>query len=187
MCFPFRKFVGVDIVLGPEMRSTGEVMGVSERFSIAFAKGQLAAGVLLPEKGAIFLSVSKRHKEDVEDLARRLVALGFDLICTSGTATRLESVGIPVQRVKKIVEGNPNLLDYLIDGKVALIMNTPSGKGARTDEGRIRASAVQHGVPCITTLQAAQAAVTAMEALRAEEITVQSLQDRFGEIPTASQ
>ncbi len=177
--FPFRKFAGVDIVLGPEMRSTGEVMGVSERFSIAFAKGQLAAGVVLPEQGRIFLSVSKRHKEDIASLAKRLVDLGFDLMCTSGTAARLEVEQIPVQRVKKIIEGHPNLLDYLIDGQVALVINTPNGKGARTDEGRIRAAAVQHGVPCITTLQAAQAAVTAMEALRVEEMTVQALQDRF--------
>jgi carbamoyl-phosphate synthase large subunit len=177
--FPFRKFVGVDIVLGPEMRSTGEVMGVSERFSIAFAKGQLAAGVVLPERGKIFLSVSARHKEDIVDLARRLAAMGYDLMATGGTARRLGEAGIAVERVKKIAEGQPNLLDHMIDGNVALVMNTPSGKGARTDEGRIRAAAVQHGVPCITTIQAADAAVKAMEALREEEMSVEALQDRF--------
>ncbi len=177
--FPFRKFVGVDIVLGPEMRSTGEVMGVSERFSIAFAKGQLAAGVVLPEKGKIFLSVSARHKDHVVRLARRLAQLGFELLATEGTARRLGDAGIAVQRVKKLAEGHPNLLDYMIDGEIALVMNTPSGKGARTDEGRIRAAAVQHGVPCITTIQAAEAAVVAMEALREEEMTVEALQDRF--------
>ena len=177
--FPFRKFVGVDIVLGPEMRSTGEVMGVSERFSIAFAKGQLAAGVVLPERGKIFLSVSARHKEDIVDLAQRLAAMGYELMATGGTARRLGEAGIKVERVKKIAEGHPNLLDHMIDGNVALVMNTPSGKGARTDEGRIRAAAVQHGVPCITTIQAADAAVKAMEALREEEITVEALQDRF--------
>jgi carbamoyl-phosphate synthase large subunit len=177
--FPFRKFAGVDIVLGPEMKSTGEVMGVSERFSIAFAKGQLAAGVVLPTKGQIFVSVTARHKDTVVDLGQRLVNLGFGLLATDGTARRLEEAGIPVERVKKIAEGRPNLLDYLNDGKVSLVLNTPSGKGARTDEGRIRAAAVQHGVPCITTIQAAEAAIRAMEALREEGMGVQALQDRF--------
>ncbi len=178
--FPFRKFVGVDIVLGPEMRSTGEVMGVSERFSIAFAKSQLAAGVVLPTKGRIFLSVTPRHKEAIAPLAQRLVELGFELLATEGTARRLEDSNIPVERVKKLAEGHPNLLDHLINGTVCLIINTPSGKGARTDEGRIRAAAVQRGVPCITTIQAAEAATKAMEALRDDELSVQSLQDRFG-------
>ena len=176
--FPFRKFVGVDIVLGPEMRSTGEVMGISQRFSIAFAKSQLAAGLVLPEVGNIFLSVTMRHKQIIKGLARRLHAMGFSLMATEGTARSIEEEGIPVERVKKIAEGHPNLLDYLIDGNVALVLNTPNGKGARTDEGRIRAAAVQYGVPCITTIQAAEAAVTAMEALREEEMTVQALQDR---------
>jgi carbamoyl-phosphate synthase large subunit len=177
--FPFRKFAGVDIVLGPEMRSTGEVMGVSERFSIAFAKGQLAAGTVLPTEGKIFVSVSQRHKEAAVDITRRLVALGHEIVATEGTARRLEEAGIEVTRVKKLSEGRPNLLDYMNDGQIRLVLNTPSGKGARTDEGRIRAAAVQLGVPCITTLQAAEAAVKAMEALREEEMTVQALQDRF--------
>jgi len=179
--FPFRKFVGVDIVLGPEMRSTGEVMGISERFSLAFAKSQLAAGVVLPDEGTIFISVSKRHKESVVDFASRLEKLGYELIATEGTACCLADAGVKVETVKKIAEGHPNLLDYLIDEKVSLIINTPSGKGARTDEGRIRAAAVQSGVPCITTIQAAEAAVVAMEALREVDLTVQALQDRFPE------
>ncbi|GIW94866.1 MAG: carbamoyl-phosphate synthase large chain [Pirellulaceae bacterium] len=177
--FPFRKFVGVDIVLGPEMRSTGEVMGISERFSIAFAKSQLAAGVNLPESGSIFVSVANRHKEAIVPLARRLARLGYHLLATEGTARRLEEAGIPVERVKKLAEGHPNLLDHLINGTVALIINTPSGKGARTDEGRIRAAAVQRGVPCITTIPAAEAAVRAMEALREDELSVEAVQDRF--------
>jgi len=178
--FPFRKFAGVDIVLGPEMRSTGEVMGISERFSIAFAKSQLAAGVVLPESGKkIFISVAPRAKEPMFELAGRLHALGYPLMATEGTAKRLEEGGVPVQLVKKLSEGHPNLIDYLIDGEVALVLNTPSGKGARTDEGRIRAAAVMHGVPCITTIQAADAAVVAMEALREEGMGVQALQDRF--------
>lgn len=177
--FPFRKFVGVDIVLGPEMRSTGEVMGISERFSLAFAKSQLGAGVVLPEKGRIFLSVTRRHKDAIVPLARKLADMGYELIATEGTARQLEEAEIPVCRVKKIAEGHPNLLDHLIDGTVSLVINTPSGKGARTDEGRIRASAVQHGVPCITTIQAAEAAVVAMEALREAPLSVQAMQDRF--------
>jgi carbamoyl-phosphate synthase large subunit len=177
--FPFRKFAGVDIVLGPEMRSTGEVMGVSERFSIAFAKSQLAAGTLLPTKGKIFISVTKRHKDQAVGLALRLVELGFELLSTEGTAVRLAEEGIKVVKVKKLAEGHPNLIDYLKNGEVSLVINTPSGKGARTDEGRIRAAAVQQGVPCITTLPAAEAAIKAMDALRTEEMTVEALQDRF--------
>jgi carbamoyl-phosphate synthase large subunit len=182
--FPFRKFVGVDIVLGPEMRSTGEVMGISERFSIAFAKSQLAAGTVLPTEGTIFISVAPPAKEHMVELARRLSELGYKLMATEGTARRIEEAGIPVVRVNKLQEGQPNLLDYLVDGAIQLIMNTPSGKGARTDEGTIRSAAVARGVPCITTIQAADAAVRAMDALRHEEITVQALQDRFA--PVAS-
>jgi carbamoyl-phosphate synthase large subunit len=177
--FPFVKFSGVDIVLGPEMRSTGEVMGISEQFSIAFAKSQLAAGVLLPVSGNIFISLAKPAKRHGVRLGRKLAELGFQLMATEGTAQQLIEAGIEVTKVKKLREGSPNLLDFLINGQVQLIINTPSGKGARTDEGRIRAAAVSHGVPCITTIPAADAAVRAMEALRHEELTVQALQDRF--------
>jgi carbamoyl-phosphate synthase large subunit len=177
--FPFIKFSGVDIVLGPEMRSTGEVMGISERFSMAFAKSQLAAGTVLPREGNIFISVADRHKPAAVELGRRLAELGFSLLATSHTAGTLEAAGIPVRRVKKLSEGEPNLLNYMAEGDVALVVNTPSGKGARTDEGKIRAAAVGAGVPCVTTLEAATAAVKAIEALRAEEIQVQALQERF--------
>lgn len=183
--FPFAKFLGVDIVLGPEMRSTGEVMGISDQFSIAFAKSQLAAGVLLPVSGTIFVSVTDRYKSRMVDLAQRLVQMGFQLVATSGTAKHLEENGIEVERVRKLQEGHPNLVDYLIDGRIQLIINTPLGKGARTDEGRIRSAAVAHGVPCITTIQAAEAAIKAMEALRTEGMGVQALQDRFPQ-PTVS-
>jgi carbamoyl-phosphate synthase large subunit len=180
--FPFVKFYGVDIVLGPEMRSTGEVMGISDTFSIAFAKSQLAAGVVLPTEGIIFISVAERAKPHVVGIARRLKAMGYDLMATRGNARLIQEAGIDVELVKKLQEGHPNLLDHLIDGRIRLIINTPSGKGARTDEGRIRAAAVAHGVPCITTLQAADAAVGAMEALRTQEMTVQALQDRFPQL-----
>jgi len=177
--FPFSKFAGVDIVLGPEMKSTGEVMGISERFSIAFAKSQLAAGTVLPASGKIFISVAERSKGQIVELARRLEAMGYELLTTRGTGLRLEEAGIKVQRLKKINEGHPNVLDYIRDGVLRLVVNTPSGKGARTDEGYIRATAVAHGVPCITTIQAADAAVRAMEAMRGEAMTVQAVQDRF--------
>jgi carbamoyl-phosphate synthase large subunit len=177
--FPFSKFAGVDIVLGPEMKSTGEVMGISDRFSIAFAKSQLAAGTVLPASGKIFISVAERAKDQVVELARRLEAMGYELLATRGTGSRLEEAGIKVQRLKKINEGHPNVLDYIRDGVLRLVVNTPSGRGARTDEGYIRATAVAHGVPCITTIQAADAAVRAMEAMRGEEMSVQAVQDRF--------
>lgn len=177
--FPFRKFAGVDIVLGPEMRSTGEVMGISQDFALAFAKSQISAGVFLPTSGNIFLSFNSRHKPRIAPMAQRLHDLKFDILATPGTASEIEAAGIPVTRIKKIAEGSPNLIDYLKNEDVSLIMNTPSGKGARTDEGRIRAAAVQYGVPCITTIAAAIAAITAMEALKEDKLNVQSLQERF--------
>jgi carbamoyl-phosphate synthase large subunit len=177
--FPFNKFSGVDIVLGPEMRSTGEVMGVSERFSMAFAKSQLAAGSVLPREGNIFISVANRHKAEAVELGRSFVDLGFSLLSTSGTADALAAAGVPVTRIGKLEEGAPNVLDYFADRTVALVVNTPSGKRARSDGWKIRAAAVQAGVPCVTTIEAATAAVKAIEALREEEMQVQSLQERF--------
>ncbi|HMO90803.1 MAG TPA: carbamoyl-phosphate synthase large subunit [Pirellulaceae bacterium] len=177
--FPFRKFVGVDVVLGPEMRSTGEVMGISSRFAIAYAKALLGAGVVLPKSGRVFVSVADRQKERAVAVARRLRELGYQLLCTSGTADRMEAAGIPVERVKKLIEGHPNLIDHMKNSAVDMVLNTPRGKGARTDEGKIRAAAVQHGIPCITTIECAEAVVVAIEGLRQEEMTVQSLQERF--------
>ena len=182
--FPFRKFAGVDIVLGPEMRSTGEVMGISDRFSIAFAKSQIAAGNILPDSGKVFLSLSSRHKEDAIAIGRELTELGFEILATQGTAERLSAGGVDVTRVRKLAEGHPNLIDFLKNDDVQLIINTPSGKGARTDEGKIRAAAVQSGVPCITTVAAAEAAVRAMNAMRESTIEVQSLQERFARSQT---
>ncbi|WP_442483176.1 carbamoyl-phosphate synthase large subunit [Aeoliella sp. SH292] len=178
--FPFIKFRGVDIVLGPEMRSTGEVMGISPRFSMAFAKSQLAAGTVLPTEGKVFVSVAPKHKPQAVELARRLSNIGYGILATRGTADALEAGGVKCERVKKLQEGHPNLLDYLADNDVALVMNSPMGKGARTDEGKIRAAAVAAGVPCLTTIDAAEAATKAMEALREEEMQVESLQERFG-------
>jgi len=161
------------------MKSTGEVMGVSARFPVAFAKSQLAAGTLLPRSGRVFISVADRAKDLVADLAKRLEQMGYELLASRGTAKRLEEAGIPVERLKKIQEGHPNVLDYMLDGQLQLVMNTPSGKGARTAEGKIRAAAVAHGIACLTTIQAAEAAVQAMEAMREEEMAVEAVQDRF--------
>ena len=177
--FPFRKFAGVDIVLGPEMKSTGEVMGVADTFPAAFAKGQLAVGVVVPERGKIFVSVSRRHKEEIVSLAKRLCELGYDLLATRGTAENLRQAGVEVEIVKKLQEGHPNLLDYLANEDVQLIMNTPSGKGARTDEGKIRAACVSGGVPCVTTIQGIGAVVSAMEAVRLQPLDVEPLQERL--------
>jgi carbamoyl-phosphate synthase large subunit len=177
--FPFRKFAGVDIVLGPEMRSTGEVMGISDDFAIAFNKSQVAAGTVLPKSGNIFLSIASRQRAGIDKLARQLHEAGYKLLATTGTALEIERAGIPVVRIKKLAEGHPNLIDYLKNDEVSLIINTPSGKGARTDEGRIRAAAVQFGVPCITTLSAGKIAVEAMMVAREKEMGVLSLQERF--------
>jgi len=175
--FPFTKFPGVDIILGPEMRSTGEVMGIAMDFPAAFAKSQLAASCRLPTGGTVFMSIAARDHKVVVPIARRLFAMGFRLLCTGGTAQTISEHGIGVEVVRKIHEGRPNVLDYLANGMINLIVNTPSGKGARTDEGRIRASAVSHGVPCITTVAGARAAIAAMERLRVGKLEVYALQD----------
>ena len=179
--FPFNKFPGVDIILGPEMRSTGEVMGIDDSFPLAFAKSQMAANSALPEPGdgQVFISVAERDKTEVVPIARGLADMGYQLIATRGTAKVLRAAGIAVEEVPKLQEGRPNLIDHMKNKQVALVINTPSGKGARTDEGKIRAAAVANGVTCITTLAAAQAAVEACRASRQRPWTVTALQDRF--------
>ena len=179
--FPFIKFRGVDIVLGPEMRSTGEVMGISPDFSMAFAKSQLAAGTVLPLKGNVFLSFAPQHKPRGIEVGKRLARCGYDLMATPGTAEALSEAGVESLKVNKLQQGRPNLLDYLAEENVALVINTPIGKGARTDEGKIRAAAVAAGVPCVTTIEAAEAAASAMEALATGEVQVESLQERFAD------
>jgi carbamoyl-phosphate synthase large subunit len=177
--FPFNKFPGVDIILGPEMRSTGEVMGIDDNFPMAFAKSQLAASSALPSGGTLFVSVSDRDKQDLVPIARALAEMNYRILATQGTAKVLQAAGIHIEAVPKIREGRPNLIDHMKNGEVDMVINTPSGRGARTDEGAIRAAAVAHGVTCITTLAAAQAAVEACRALRQKELTVSALQDRF--------
>ncbi len=176
--FPFSRFAGVDIILGPEMRSTGEVMGIDDNFAAAFAKSQLAAGIDLPTEGTVFISMADAHKQTIIDPVRRLQKLGFKIISTSGTATTLKDAGIEVERVKKVQEGRPNLLDLMANGEVQFIFNTPSGKGSRTDEGRIRAAAVTYGVPCVTTMPGCEAMVQAIESLREDPLPhVRAIQD----------
>jgi len=176
--FPFARFAGVDIILGPEMRSTGEVMGIDEQFPLAFAKSQVAAGSQLPREGTVFISMAGRHKDAMIDPARRLQALGFRLVGTAGTVRVLQAAGITIEKVRKLQEGRPNLIDYLANGEIHLIFNTPSGKGARTDEGRIRSAAVSHGVPCVTTVAGCLAVVRALEALAESPVPrVRALQD----------
>ena len=176
--FPFSRFVGVDIILGPEMRSTGEVMGIDQSFAVAFAKSQVAAGNVLPSEGTVFISMAKDHKQTMIEPARKLKELGFKIVSTSGTARVFSEAGIEVETVRKVQEGRPNLLDYLANGDIQFVFNTPSGKGARTDEGRIRAAAVTHGVPCVTTIPGCLAVVQALEAIAKSPVpTVSSLQE----------
>jgi len=174
--FPFARFSGVDIILGPEMRSTGEVMGLDEDFGRAFLKSQLAAGQQLPRDGTVFISVKNRDKRAVVLIAKRLEELGFRVVATQGTAKVLQRYGVHATVVKKIHEGRPNVLDALKNGQIHLILNTPSGRLPRADEIQIRAAATALGIPCITTLAGAQASMTGIEALQQHRLQVKPLQ-----------
>ena len=186
--FPFNRFLGVDIILGPEMKSTGEVMGISDTFPIAFAKSQIAAGNKLPQSGTVFISLAGRHKHAIIPQVRQLQNLGFKIMCTSGTARIFREYGLEVETVKKLQEGRPNLLDHMANKQISLIFNTPSGKGARTDEGRIRSASVVNRIPCVTTLPGCIAVVHAIEALREHPAPeVKAIQDWAREAnPTVS-
>ncbi|HKJ36798.1 MAG TPA: carbamoyl-phosphate synthase large subunit, partial [Solirubrobacterales bacterium] len=158
---PFARFAGVDSVLGPEMKSTGEVMGIAADFPTAFAKAQAAAGVLLPTEGAVFITVTDTDKPAATQMAARFHDLGFELIATGGTAQSISSMGIPVKRINKIGEGSPNVVDLIRERSCDLVINTPTGSGARADGQAIRTAAVRHGIPCVTTMTGASAAVRA--------------------------
>ncbi len=175
--FPFNKFPGVDPALGPEMRSTGEVMGVGANFGEAFAKAQISAGTPLPEKGTVFISVNERHKPEAVDVARKFAALGFQLVATRGTAAALRAAGLTCKIVFKVNEGRPNAVDLLKAGTIQLAVYTTAGAPAFFDEKAIRRSAVTHRVPCITTMSGARAATEAMAARRRDPIRVWSLQE----------
>jgi carbamoyl-phosphate synthase large subunit len=175
--FPFSRFAGVDILLGPEMRSTGEVMGLDEDFGRAFIKSQIAAGQLLPKAGTVFVSVKNRDKRAVVLIAQRLEELGFSLVATQGTVKALQRYGLHAQPVKKIHEGRPNVLDLLKSGQVHLVINTPSGRLPRADEIHIRSAAATLGIPCITTMAGAQASVNGIAAMLKHDLSVKPIQD----------
>jgi carbamoyl-phosphate synthase large subunit len=175
--FPFARFAGVDVILGPEMKSTGEVMGIADDYASAFAKSQQAAGVKLPRSGKVFISVKNDDKPAVVDLARRLRALGFKLVTTGGTHQYLATKGIETEKVLKVTEGRPHIVDKIVDGKIVLVINSTFGKQEIADSFSIRREALMHGVPYYTTVQAARMAVGALESLLRKEQTVRPLQD----------
>ena len=181
--FPFSRFHGVDIVLGPEMLSTGEVMGIDKEFARAYAKSQIAAGSPIPFEGKLFISLAGNMKYQMVEPARKLTELGFKIISTSGTAAVFREAGVEVEVVKKVQEGRPNILDYMVNDDIQYILNTPSKKGRQFDEGRIRAAAVTHGIPCVTTLPGCLAVVKAIEAF-CEDATprVKSLQEWLADV-----
>ena len=174
---PFGRFPGADSVLGPEMKSTGEVMGVAADFPAAYAKSQLAIDYSLPTEGSVFISVCDRDKRAVVPVAKHLHMLGFEILSTKGTAKTLNAGGIPATEVLKKHEGRPNIVDSLVNGEVQLVINTPFGQETRSDGYHIRTAAVQHGVPNITTLAAANAAVSAIDAFKSGRLDVIALQD----------
>ena len=176
--FPFRRFPGVDPVLGPEMKSTGEVMGSSSHFGGAFAKAWIAAGHQLPLEGAAFLSVHDQDKEALLPVARRLAELGFELLATAGTAEYLAASGlVTVRRVHKVHEERPHVVDHLINREIDLVVNTPLGRESHEDDALIRRTALKHDIPCITTLSGALAAAEGIAALRDQGLEVASLQE----------
>jgi carbamoyl-phosphate synthase large subunit len=176
--FPFKKFPGVDPVLGPEMHSTGEVMGVGDTFGEAYAKAMQGAGLELPAGGAAFISVNDPDKGLAGLIARRLAKMGFRLVATYGTAKRLREIGVEVESVFKVNEGRPNIVDYIKRGDIALIINTPLGRASHYDEQAIRRAALQYNVPCVTTMTGAQALVEAIGAKLSEaSVSVRSLQE----------
>ncbi|WP_027188231.1 carbamoyl-phosphate synthase large subunit [Desulfovibrio cuneatus] len=179
--FPFNRFPGVDILLGPEMRSTGEVMGVSNDFDEAFLKSQLAAGVRLPKEGKVFISVNERDKAHIAPVAKKFHELGFILLATSGTAKLLREAGFPVETVLKVYEGRPNIVDQIKNNEIALVINTASGKLTVQDSRAIRQSTLLYGVPYSTTLDGAKVMAQAIAGARARGLNVCSLQEFYSE------
>ncbi len=179
---PFKRFPGAQITLGPEMRSTGEVMGVASQFGLAFAKAQLGAGHDLPMKGRVFISVSDHYKQEVVPIAQSLYQLGFELVATRGTASVVRSGGIPVVVVNKVSEGRPNLIDRIKNGEINLVINIPSGRTAHVDDQLIRQASINYNVPVVTTLSGAQATVSGISALQAGPLAVKSLQEYHSNI-----
>ena len=167
------------------MKSTGEVMGIADTFPAAFGKGSAAAGAPLPLEGSVFLSVCDSDKSAATILAQRLHTLGFTIHATRGTATALTSLGIPVRVVNKVFQGGPHVVDLISSGEIVLVVNTPFGRSARSDGYEIRTAAIERGIPCITTLAGASAAVSAIEAARRPKVTVHCLQDLHAQVREA--
>jgi carbamoyl-phosphate synthase large subunit len=179
--FPFVRFPGVDTILGPEMKSTGEVMGGAATFGTAFAKAQLAAGIELPKEGTAFISVNNHDKPAVVQIARDLRDLGFNLVATRGTANYLRAHGLNVEIVFKVNEGRPHVGDEILNNRIQMVINTPLGRESFFDDRTVRRIAMMHGVPSITTLTGAAATVNAIKALRTEGLSVRSLQEYHAE------
>jgi carbamoyl-phosphate synthase large subunit len=175
--FPFARFPGVDTILGPEMKSTGEVMGVDDTFGKAYVKAQISAGSVLPKSGVAFISVNQHDKNFIAKIAADLVEVGFKIVATRGTARILRGAGIEVEIVYKVNEGRPHIVDYIKSGKVDLIINTPLGRESFFDEKAIRRAAINHRIPCITTIPGAAAAVNGIRALRRDSLDVRSIQE----------
>jgi carbamoyl-phosphate synthase large subunit len=184
--FPFVRFPGVDTILGPEMKSTGEVMGGANTFGVAFAKAQLSVGQRLPGGGTAFVSVNNDDKPNLLPIARDLLELGFRLVATRGTAAYLRSYGLDVEVMYKVNEGRPNVADEIVNRRIDLIINTPLGRESFFDDRAVRRAAMMHEVPCITTLTGAAAAVSAIRALREQSVGVRALQDYYAGITAGS-
>ncbi|HVT88890.1 MAG TPA: carbamoyl-phosphate synthase large subunit, partial [Tepidisphaeraceae bacterium] len=177
--FPFSKFPGVDVILGPEMRSTGEVMGIDSTFELAFAKSQIAVGDTLPTRGTVFISVRDADKKAVIPIAKQFQKCGFEIIATGGTFDALSAGGVTARRIPKLNEGRPHIIDLIKNRQVQMLINTPTRKGPQTDEGKIRAMSVLNKVPLVTTLTGAKASVRAIAALQNGDWDVRPLQDYF--------
>jgi carbamoyl-phosphate synthase large subunit len=178
--FPFLKIQEADTVLGPEMKSTGESIGIDENFGMAFYKSQLSAGMDLPKEGTIFMSVREQDKKKVQPIAEKANRLGFDILATKGTADSIFKV--PIQRIKKVSQGTPNIKEAILNGEIDLIINTPHGKQASEDGYIIRRLAIELGIPYVTTLAGARAALNAIEAVKSNDIGVKSLNEYAGDI-----
>jgi carbamoyl-phosphate synthase large subunit len=185
--FPFNRFPGVDVILGPEMKSTGEVMGIDADFGRAYIKSQLAAGQNLPRKGNVFISVRDKDKRAVVFIAKKLQDLKFNIFATQGTAQVFEKNGIKVKILPKIAEGRPNILDLMKDGKIQMVINTPTGRIPRQDEVKIRSHVVSYNIAYTTTISGAQATVNGIEAFLKTDLDVKPLQEYHKKLKTRRQ
>jgi carbamoyl-phosphate synthase large subunit len=181
--FPFNRF-DVDVLLGPEMRSTGEVMGFDDSFGMAFAKAQVSAGNVLPEHGKVIVTVNQRDRQTVTPMVRRLQDLGFEVLATRGTRESLRNLGVMADLVFKVGEGRPNIVDHIVTGDIALLINTPLGKQSQYDDYAMRRAAITYGVPYLTTMSATSAACDALIALKSRRREVRSLQERIASLST---